>query len=188
MAVVRLWTARLARFIRDGRWLADCIPWDWNTLRAVLNGMCDWNLRQGRAASMETRGSVQDFLAAQEVELHLQANRRYASLLGILRQRIAGLVDFELIEPREFWRVAVREALAETNFDFNPIIEALFDPDSLGCHAESEADFIEQHLRAIEQRIYSEDDPVILAAAAVMLAVSLGYSPSEAMIESKRSG
>jgi Fe-S-cluster containining protein len=132
-------------------------------------------------------GNVQDFLTAQGVELHLRVNRRYASLLGVFRQRIADMIDFNIVEPREFWRVAVREALAETNCDFNPIIEALFDPDSLGCRAKSEADFIEQHLRAIERRIYSEYDPVILAAAAVILAVSLGYSPSEAMIESKRS-
>jgi len=127
-------------------------------------------------------GSVQDFLAAQGAELYLRTNRRYASLLGICRQRIAELSDFDVIEPREFWRVALREALAETNFDYNPIIEALFDPDSLGCRAESDFDFIEQHMKAIEQLIRNETDPTILAAAAVMLAVSLGYSPGEVMI------
>jgi Fe-S-cluster containining protein len=123
------------------------------------------------------QGSVQDFLAAQGAESYLEANRRYASLLDIFRQRITELSDFEVIEPREFWRVAVREALAETNFDFNPIIEALFDPDRLGCRAASEVDFIEQHVKAIGRQIRHETDPALLAAAAVMLAVSLGYSP-----------
>jgi Fe-S-cluster containining protein len=125
------------------------------------------------------QGSVQDFLAAQGAESYLEANRCYASLLGILRQRIAELSDFEVIEPREFWRVAVREALAEVNFDFNPIIEALFDPDSLGCRGASEVDFIEQHVKAIERQIRSEHDSAILATAAVMLAVCLGHSPGE---------
>jgi Fe-S-cluster containining protein len=125
------------------------------------------------------QGSVQDFLAAQGAESYLEANRRYASLLGIFRQRIAELSDFEVIEPREFWRVAVREALAETNFDFNPIIEALFDPDSLDCRGASEIDFIEQHVKAIGRQIRSEHDSSILATAAVMLAVCLGYSPGE---------
>jgi Fe-S-cluster containining protein len=127
-------------------------------------------------------GSVQDFLVAEDAELHLQTNRRYITLLGVFRQRIAELSNFDIIEPREFWRVAVREALAETNFDFNPVIEALFDPDSLGCRAESDIDFFEQHIEAIEQLIRSETDPNLLAAAAVMLAVSFGYSPSEIMI------
>jgi len=126
--------------------------------------------------------TVQDFLVAEGAELYLRTNRRYASLLGIFRLRIAKLSDFDIVEPREFWRVAVREALAETNFDFNPVIEALFDPDSLGYRADSDIDFIEQHVKAIEQLIRSETNPALLAAAAVMLAVSLGYSPGEVMI------
>ncbi len=124
-----------------------------------------------------TEGTVQDFLAAQGAELYLRMNRSYASLLDIFRQRIAELSDFDLVEPREFWRVAVREALAETNFDFNPIIAALFDPDSLGCRGETDLEFNQEHVNEVEQRIRSETDPAILAAAAVMLAVSLGYPP-----------
>jgi len=127
-------------------------------------------------------GSVQDFLAAQDAELYLRTNRRYASLLGIFQQRIAELSDFDAVEPREFWRVAVREALAETNVDFNPVIAALFDPDSLGCRSQSDIGFIEQHIKAIEQLTRSVTDPALLAAAAVLLAVSLGYSPGEAVI------
>lgn len=127
-------------------------------------------------------GSVQDFLTAEGAELYLRNNLRYASLLGIFRQRIVELSDFDAVEPREFWRVAAREALAETNFDINPIIEALFDPDSLGCRAESDFELIKQHVKAIEQLIRNETDPAILAAAAVLLAVSLGYSPGEVMV------
>jgi len=129
-------------------------------------------------------GTVQDFLAAQDAEVYLQMNRRYATLLGTFRQRIAEVIDFDIIEPREFWRVAVREALAETNFDFNPIIETLFHPDSLDHIIESDPDFVEHHVKEIEQRIRAEHDPNVLAAAALMLAVSLGYSPDEVMIGS----
>jgi Fe-S-cluster containining protein len=132
------------------------------------------------------RETVQNFLVSQDTERHLAMNRRYAALLGSFRHRIAELADFEIIEPREFWRVARREALAETNFDFNPLIEALFDPDSLGCRTESEMDYAEQHVQRIAQRIRGEQDPNVLAAAAVMLAVSLGYSPAEVMIGSAR--
>ena len=127
-------------------------------------------------------GRVVDFLAAQQTETYLRINHRYASLLGILQQRIAELCDFDIVEPREFWRVAAREALAEANFDFNPIIHALFDADGLGCD-ESDIDFIEQHIEALERLIHNEQDPIIVAAAAVMLAVSLGYSPREVIID-----
>ena len=126
--------------------------------------------------------TVADFLAAQGAEVYLQMNRCYATLLGTFRQRIEELTDFDIIEPREFWRVAVREALAETNFDFNPIIETLFHPANLERNIESDCDFVEHHLKEIKQRIHAERDPAILAAAAVMLAVSLGYSPGAVMI------
>jgi len=127
-------------------------------------------------------GTVHDFLAAQDAELYWRMNRRYATLLGIFRERIAALIDFEIVEPREFWRIAVREALAETNFDFNPIIAALFDPDSLGCCSESDIRLVKLHVSAIERLILAQHDPSILAAAAVMLAVSLGHSANEVMI------
>ncbi len=124
-------------------------------------------------------GTVSDYLATQEVGPYLEMNRRYASLLDVFRTRIAELIDFEIIEAREFWRVAVREALAETGFDSNPVIAALFDPDALGCGAASNLQVVCCHLREIARRIRGERDPTILAAAAVMLAVSLGYSPGE---------
>jgi hypothetical protein len=127
-------------------------------------------------------GTTEDFLAAQGAQVYIRTNRRYASLLGTFQQRISELNDFDIVEPREFWRVAVREALAEANFDFNPIIEALFDPDSLGCRAPSDSDFIEQHMKLIEQIIRRESDPALLATAAIMVAVCLGYSPNEVML------
>jgi Fe-S-cluster containining protein len=130
-------------------------------------------------------GAVQDFLSAQGAEIYLQINRCYASLLDVFRHRIAELSDFDIVEPRGFWRVAVREALAETNFDFNPIIEALFDPDSIARRADSDIESAEHHVKKIERRIRSEQDPALLAAAAVMLAVSLGYSPGEVIFRQR---
>jgi Fe-S-cluster containining protein len=122
---------------------------------------------------------VQDFLAGQGADLYLAMNRCYAELLEIFRQRITELSDFDVVEPREFWRVAAREALAEANFDRNPIIDALFDPDSLGYSADSHAETVENHVKEMEHRIRAEQEPTILAAAAIMLAVSLGYSTEE---------
>jgi hypothetical protein len=91
------------------------------------------------------------------------------------------LVDFDTTEPREFWRRAVREALAESNFDPNPLIGALFGPDALGCGRESDTATVEAHIEVLEDLVRRETHADILAAAAVLLAVSLGYSPAEAM-------
>ena len=128
-------------------------------------------------------GTVNDFLDAQNVAAHLEANARYASLLPIYRERIAATVDFERILPREFWRRAVREALAESGYDPNPLIDATFDPDGLGCARDSDADTISAHIEVLNEMIRRETNPDALAAAAVMLAVSLGYSPGEVMID-----
>src|SRR5260370_29440632 len=125
------------------------------------------------------RGTVDDFLDAQRVGSHLDANARYASLLRIYRERIAVTVDLDRVLPREFWRRAVREALAESGYDPNPLFDATFDPDSLGCARASDADTVAAHIEALTDRIRRESNPDTLAAAAVMLAVSLGYSPSE---------
>jgi Fe-S-cluster containining protein len=125
-------------------------------------------------------GTVGGFLEEQEVDDYLEANRRYRSLLSRMRARINDLVDFEKTEPREFWRRATREALAESGYDPNPLIEAMFDSDGLvGRRDDEEAEsFV--HLAALAVRIANATDPQELAAAAVMLAVSLGYSPAEA--------
>jgi Fe-S-cluster containining protein len=125
-------------------------------------------------------GTVAEFLDAQGVDEYLHAIGQYRCLLPLMRERIAALVDFDLVEPREFWRRTVREALAEANFDPNPLIEALFDPDGLSDHASSVRESVAHHTRALEIRIRAATEPSILAAAAVILAVSLGYSPAEA--------
>jgi Fe-S-cluster containining protein len=127
--------------------------------------------------------TVNDFLDAQNVAAHLEANARYADLLPIFRERIAATVDFERVLPREFWRCAIREALAESGYDPNPLIDATFDPDRLGCKRPSDADTISAHIEMLSEMIRSEMNADALAAAAVMLAVSLGYSPNEVMKE-----
>jgi uncharacterized protein len=129
------------------------------------------------------RGTVDDFLDAQSVGLHLDANARYASLLPIYRERIAATVDFDRIIPREFWRCAVREALAESGYDLNPLIDATFDPDGLGCARASDAETVAAHIEVLSEMIRCESNPDLLAAAAVMLAVSLGYSPAEVIAD-----
>lgn len=89
------------------------------------------------------------------------------------------LVDFSCVEPREFWRSAVRAALAETGFDDNPLIDAIFDADGANSEAPHDADAVVAHVEELKQMIGDEMNPDVLAAAAVMLAVSLGYAPSE---------
>lgn len=125
------------------------------------------------------RGTVNDFLEAQNVAPRLDANARYAALLPLHRRQIAAAVDFERVLPREFWRRAVREALAESGYDPNPLIDATFDPDRLGCARVWDADTVSAHLEVLTAMIRREPNPDTIAAAAVMLAVSLGYSPSE---------
>jgi uncharacterized protein len=136
---------------------------------------------QGSLGVYGADGTVEAFLVAQHVAPYLQTNDRYRGLLPLLRERMAALIDFDATEPREFWRRAVREALAESNFDRNPLIGALFDPDALGCGRESDTATVEAHIEALEDLVRSETHADTLAAAAVLLAVSLGYSPSDAM-------
>jgi Fe-S-cluster containining protein len=122
-------------------------------------------------------GDVDDFLAAQGVGEYLAANARYASLLEVFRDRIAAIVDFDRVEPREFWRRAVRAALAESNYDANLLIDAMFDTG--GIAGIGEAEIVTAHVERLAQMIRYESNAEMLAAAAVMLAVSLGYSPTE---------
>jgi uncharacterized protein len=122
-------------------------------------------------------GDVGDFVEAQGVGSYLAANARYASLLAVFRERIAASIDFDRVEPREFWRRAVREALAESNYDANPLIDAMFDAD--GAAGIEDAEIVTAHIERLAGMIRRESDPELLAAAAVMLAVSLGYSPNE---------
>jgi Fe-S-cluster containining protein len=122
-------------------------------------------------------GDVNDFLAAQGVGEHLAANSRYATLLAVFRKRIAATVDFDRVEPREFWRRAVREALAESNYDANMSIDAMFDAG--GIDGIAEAEIVTAQIERLAKMIRRESNAEMLAAAAVMLAVSLGYSPTE---------
>jgi Fe-S-cluster containining protein len=127
-------------------------------------------------------GIVADFLDAQGIGEYLEAIAEYGRLLPLMRARLAVLVDFETVEPREFWRAAVREALAESGFDPNPLIDAFFDADSSHSddHGCSAMETVAIHTRALESHIRSETRPDVLATAAVMLAVSLGYTPADA--------
>jgi hypothetical protein len=122
-------------------------------------------------------GDVHNFLAAQGVDEYLAANARYASLLAVFRERIALTVDFDRVEPREFWRRAVREALAESNYDANPLIDAMFDVG--GNVGIAETEIVTAHIERLAKMIRRESNAETLAAAAVMLAVSLGFSPTE---------
>lgn len=127
-------------------------------------------------------GTAGDFIDAQGTAPYLAALEKYRALIPIFRARVAAMVDFERIEPREFWRHAVVEALLENGFDPNPFIDAIFDPDSLGCGRESEAATVDAHVAALSAMTDRERDPERLAAAAVMLAVSLGYAPGEVIV------
>lgn len=124
-------------------------------------------------------GSVNDFVEAQGVAEYLAANARYAVLLAVFRERIVATVDFDRVEPREFWRRAVREALAESNYDANPLIDAMFDAGGIEGAGIDEAEIVTEHIKCLAQMVERESNSEILAAAAVMLAVSLGYSPNE---------
>jgi Fe-S-cluster containining protein len=122
-------------------------------------------------------GDVNSFLEAQGIAPYLAANARYASLLAVLRERIAATIDFDRVEPREFWRRAVREALAESNYDANPLIDAIFDASAIAGIDDTE--IVAAHVERLALMIRHESDAEMLAAAAVILAVSLGYSPRE---------
>jgi len=122
-------------------------------------------------------GSVDSFLKAQDLSPYLEANARYASLLPVFRARIAATVDFDCVEPREFWRHAIREALAESNYDPNPLIDAMFDAGAIA--GIDDIEIVALHVERIAQMIRHESNAEMLAAAAVILAVSLGYSPRE---------
>lgn len=125
--------------------------------------------------------TVAGFLDGQAPAPYLDAVARYYPLVGNFRARVAATVDFERVEPREFWRRAAREALAETDYDPNSLIDALFDPDGLGCGRLSAEETAVAHVAALGGMAAREPDGATVAAAAVMLATSLGYAPGEAI-------
>jgi Fe-S-cluster containining protein len=127
-------------------------------------------------------GDVNAFVEGQGVAPYLEANVRYASLLAVFRDRIAATVDFDRVEPREFWRRAVREALAESNYDSNPLIDAMFDAGAIEGMLIDDAEIVAAHIERLARMIGRESNAESLAAAAVLLAVSLGQSPLAVMI------
>jgi uncharacterized protein len=124
-----------------------------------------------------TAGTVAEFLDGQGIDSYLKAVALYHPLVENFRARVAATVDFERVEPREFWRRAAREALAETNYDPNRLIDALFNPDRLGCGRASAEETAVAHVATLDEMAIRERDGALLAAAAIMLATSLGYAP-----------
>jgi Fe-S-cluster containining protein len=102
-------------------------------------------------------GDVNSFLDTQGVAPYLAANARYASLLAVFRERIVATVDFDRVEPREFWRRAVREALAESNYDANPLIDAMFDASAIA--GIDDAEIVARHVERLAEMIRGGCDP-----------------------------
>jgi Fe-S-cluster containining protein len=131
-----------------------------------------------------TGSTVAAFLESQGTDVYFAAVGRYRSLLTLMRSRIAALVNFDRAEPREFWRRAFNEAMRESNYDPNPLIDMLFDADNAAApHRYTlESEMIDAHLHAIAELVTRTHDAAIVAAAGMLLAVSLGYPPAEAIV------
>jgi Fe-S-cluster containining protein len=137
---------------------------------------------EGSLGVYGTESTAGDFIDANETAHYLAALGRYSRLIPVFRERVPALVDFERFEPREFWRRAVVEALRENGCDSNPIIDAMFDPDAHGCGSDGIDETITAHIELLNGMARREGDGDRLAAGAVMLAVSLGYSPAEVIV------
>jgi Fe-S-cluster containining protein len=134
---------------------------------------------EGSRGTYRTDSTAGAFIDANGTAQFLEAIERYRQLTPIFRERVVAMVDFERFEPREFWRRAVVEALRENGFDPNPIIDAMFDPDAHGCGVGDINATVTAHIALLDEMARLESDGGRLAAAAVLLAVSLGYSPAE---------
>ena len=137
---------------------------------------------EGSLGIYGTDSTAGTFIDANGTAEYLAALERYRALIPTFRSRVAAMVNFERVEPREFWRRAVAEALRESGFDANPIIDTMFDPDAHGCGANDMDDTVTAHIAMLDQLARRESDSDRLAAAAVMLAVSLGYAPGEVIV------
>jgi Fe-S-cluster containining protein len=135
----------------------------------------------GSKAVYGTDGTVGDFLEQQGTQPYLVAAQHYSRLLPMIRERLRLLVDFEKTEPSEFRRVAVREALAESGYDYNPLIDAMFDSDRWSGFATQGVRLEIRHVTALHEMIEAHLDALQLAAAGVLLSVSLGYGPAEVL-------
>jgi Fe-S-cluster containining protein len=136
---------------------------------------------RGSAGIYGDQGTVDDFLATQGIDERLILNERYWPLIAMMRDRVASVTDFEIVEPREFWRRAIADALREKDYDPNRVVDAIFDADGAGCARESIVVTVEMHLSMLTEIAQRESDGAALAVAAILLAVSLGYSPDEAI-------
>jgi hypothetical protein len=137
---------------------------------------------EGSLGVYGTDSTAGDFIETNGTRKYLAAVERYRQLIPVFRKRVSALMDFERVEPREFWRRAVVEALRENGFDPNAIIDAMFDPDAHGCDAGDIDATVTTHIALLDEMTRRERDGDRLAAAGVMLAVSLGYSPGEVIV------
>lgn len=137
---------------------------------------------EGSLGVYGTNSTAGDFIDANGTAEYLAALERYRELIPTFRERVVAVVDFERVEPREFWRRAVVEAVLESGFDPNPIIDAMFDPDAHGCGVNEIEETVRAHIAMLDELVRRETGCDRLGAAAVMLAVSLGYSPAEVIV------
>jgi uncharacterized protein len=137
----------------------------------------------GSAGLYGAASTVAAFFESQGVAPYLAAAERYHSLVSLMRDCIASLTDFDRVEPREFWRLAFNEAMCESGCGHNPLIDAIFDADVTVAAQPygSEADLINTHVGALTELIRHATVPALIAAAAILLTISLGYSPAEAI-------
>ncbi len=140
---------------------------------------------EGSLGEYGTDSTADAFIDANGTAEYLGAVDQYRQLIPIFRERVVAMVDFERVEPREFWRRAVVEALLENGFDSNPIIDAMFDPDAHGCDTGDIDATVTAHIALLDEMARRGPDGDRVAAAAVMLAVSLGYSPGEVTLRIK---
>jgi Fe-S-cluster containining protein len=133
----------------------------------------------GSAGEYGIEGTVDNFLEAQETRPYMEALPRYEALLATLRVRAAELAIRDDVEPREFRRVAIREALAESCYDQNPLIDTLYSID--GDHPDDHVT-IDGHCASIADLANKQDSSETVAAAAVFLAISIGFTPAEAFL------
>jgi Fe-S-cluster containining protein len=136
----------------------------------------------GSAGIYGEEQTVAEFLEGQEVEPYLSILAKYERLIEVFRMRIVEVADFEKSEPRRFRARAMREALAESNFEPNDLIDAFFDFEPPSDYV-SDYDLIERHIAGLREEIMRESDAEKVAAAAVFLAVSLGHDPREVFTE-----
>jgi hypothetical protein len=69
--------------------------------------------------------------------------------------------------------------VAESGYDYNPLIEAMFDSDRWSGLATEGTRSPARHVAAVREMLKTQIDALQLAAAGALLSVSLGYTPGE---------